>query len=588
MESDESLGENRELSSYLKTKRKHFWVRRFIIIKSGILYYYKNATATVPRGIIHLEDSVITKEPKDMIIDISKANSISLKIQFTVASEFNVWFQYLSMSVKGNEKTLSQRCGFTDLQKSSEKENSQLIGQIPKSAMQTPLMHKIKEIIERDYKLAGTRGSATFACAHHSHVEVPVAKYNTTLIIVGQLLLLELIRYLLGSTIGLLVLLIYFSYLFSISNVPTDKPVVDNKLHFKCSVLIKAGLGEILTALYDTYCRQAWEPFLQDCTDVSPILKLTYNCNSITSHQDISRMFIKESSHFYLVEKHGPEIKNLFKIEAKNKRGELQCLVTHYGCINTIGSPQIGNAEIASCLKTYVESTTVYVSSNELPPFEIDSDEDELTQSMSIIPENENAFYNNEAARVLKEAEALLEEQEGWEEIKLKSRFVRGYRRKAAGGLYVIKGEGEINRTPEEIVAALADTQNKGRYDTMFESGSIVETINETTEIVYQKYKSKGPVSARDFCLLQKRFEFPGGKIVNIGTSINHTLCPETKFVRAHLFMGCHFLTPTGPNTTHDVYMVYVDIRGSVPKFIINSAQTDQAMLIDNLRNYLG
>ena len=121
----------------------------------------------------------------------------------------------------------------------------------------------------------------------------------------------------------------------------------------------------------------------------------------------------------------------------------------------------------------------------------------------------------------------------------------------------------------------------------MYESGYIVETINESMEIVYQKYKSKGPVSARDFCLLQKRFDYPGGKVVAVATSITHKECPETKFVRAHLFMGCHFLTPTGPNTTLDVYMVYADIKGSVPKFIINSVQNDQAMLVDNLRNYL-
>ena len=74
METEELTSELRELSGYFKTKRKHFWVRRFIILKSGILYYYKNATATVPRGIIHLDDAVISKDNKELVIDISKAN----------------------------------------------------------------------------------------------------------------------------------------------------------------------------------------------------------------------------------------------------------------------------------------------------------------------------------------------------------------------------------------------------------------------------------------------------------------------------------------------------------------------------------
>ena len=219
---------------------------------------------------------------------------------------------------------------------------------------------------------------------------------------------------------------------------------------------------------------------------------------------------------------------------------------------------------------------------------EVESEEDELSHSMSVINETGNAFYNNEAMRVLKEAEALLEEQEGWEDLKLKSKLVKGSRRKAAGGLFVIRGEGEIQRTPPEIVEALKDIAKKGGYDSMFECGHVVEMVSDSTEVVYQKYKSKGPVSARDFCLLQKRFDYPGGKVVAVAVSITHAQCPETKFVRAHLFMGCHFLTPTGPNSTMDVYMVYVDIKGSVPKFIINSVQNDQAMLVESLRNYLG
>ena len=66
--------------------------------------------------------------------------------------------------------------------------------------------------------------------------------------------------------------------------------------------------------------------------------------------------------------------------------------------------------------------------------------------------------------------------------------------------------------------------------------------------------------------MLQKSFEYPGEKVVVVATSIT---CPETKFVRANLFMGCHFLTPPGPNSTFDIQLIYVDIRGSVPKFIL-------------------
>ena len=52
METEEFTSELRELRVYFKTKRKHFWVRRFMVLKSEILYYYyKNATATAPTGL---------------------------------------------------------------------------------------------------------------------------------------------------------------------------------------------------------------------------------------------------------------------------------------------------------------------------------------------------------------------------------------------------------------------------------------------------------------------------------------------------------------------------------------------------------
>ena len=53
----------------------------------------------------------------------------------------------------------------------------------------------------------------------------------------------------------------------------------------------------------------------------------------------------------------------------------------------------MGNADILSYLKTYVESTTVHVSITEVPHVEVDSDEDDLNHSMSAMLESGNTFY---------------------------------------------------------------------------------------------------------------------------------------------------------------------------------------------------
>ncbi|OMJ80741.1 hypothetical protein SteCoe_18948 [Stentor coeruleus] len=586
METEETSFENKELSGYLKIKRSLFWARRFIVLKSGILYYYKSATATAPRGLYHLSGLKINKDQSEMIVEIFRENSKTLKIQFSSKNEFNLWYQALTMSTTANEKIAGQPCAYLDMQKSVDKENSQLIDQIPKSQMQASLKLKIEEIKNRTYKLVGTRGGSTFYCTHKHVEEKKKPKSDMKMLGIIVLIILEIVRNIMGNELSLLLLLGLLGYYYSIKNIPEDKPVVDHKYHFKCAINIKSGVGEILTALHDTISRHHWEPYLNESEENSSI-KLTYSFNNIILNQELIRTLVKDSNIFYLLEKVGNEIKNLFIIESKNKKGEFLTQIHHYGCLDNHENPLVGNADILNCLKFFIESNTVYVSSGEIAQGDKSSDEEEGHLSQSIVENDSAGFYHSEANRVLKEAEALLEEQTGWEDLKLSSKIIKGYRRKAAAGLFVIKAEGEINRNATEIMEVLKDLPRKAGYDTTFESGSIIEVIDSFTEICYQKYKGKLGVSPRDFCFLQKRWQMPDGKWIAVATSVTHPSCPETKFVRAHLFMGCHFLTPTGPNSTHDVYMIYVDIRGSIPKFLANTVQVDQAMLIENLRNFL-
>ena len=195
MEADEAFNENRDLSSYVKFRRKVFWVRRFIVLKSSILYYYKNATATVPRGIFHLQGSTVTKDPKDLVLDISKPNSFSLKIELLSATDFQVWFNYLTLSSKTSDKQTPHPCAYTELQKVSEKENNSLIEQIPKTSLQS-YNTKIREIIDKEYKITGTRGSSVYAVYNSENQEGVFNKPKRKFEILYLLITLELIRYL--------------------------------------------------------------------------------------------------------------------------------------------------------------------------------------------------------------------------------------------------------------------------------------------------------------------------------------------------------------------------------------------------------
>jgi hypothetical protein len=581
----EEVMTGQELSGYFRLKRKVFWARRFIVVKSGILYYYKNPTSTTPRGIFHLLGRKVNRDSKDLILEILKGQGDSLKIQFTSASEFNVWLNYLSLSIM-SEKAPAQVCPYEEMVKISQQENQKLIQQIPQSNFLPALKSKIDEIKGRSYLLVGTRGSSLFSCTCGKVEEKKEKNNDWRLLSLAFFAVVLIIDWAIGRILSLCFIAAFAIYVHLSHNRVKDVPTVESKIYFKNTGLFKAGVGEILTALFDTVSRSAWDPYLTDASE-SSVIRLTYHFNSSTTTQEMSRSLLKDGSIFYIVEKTGLEVKNLFAIESKDKKGQLQTLITHYGAMDSKNSPLIGNADLLNCLKVFVESNTVYVNTQPIIAGDKSSDEEDQTESGSILENEPKHLYANEAKRVAAEVEEFLNTKEGWESLKLSSSLVKGFRKKTDAGFFVVKSEGEIKRSPEEILICLKDLSRKQAYDLTFESGYTVETIDLSTEIVYQKYKGKLGVSARDFCLLQTRVEYPDGRVLALATSISHPKCPETKCVRAHLYFGVHLLTPVSSQITLDTYMIYVDIRGNIPKFLANTVQVDQAMLVENLRNFL-
>ncbi|CAG9324174.1 unnamed protein product [Blepharisma stoltei] len=90
---------------------------------------------------------------------------------------------------------------------------------------------------------------------------------------------------------------------------------------------------------------------------------------------------------------------------------------------------------------------------------------------------------SNEAVKAMLEAEKLAADSEGWEEIKLKVKTVKASRRKAAGDLYIVRVEGDMNRPAIEIMKYIKDINRKVEYDDIFESGYIIGILNDEMEI---------------------------------------------------------------------------------------------------------
>lgn len=156
---------------------------------------------------------------------------------------------------------------------------------------------------------------------------------------------------------------------------------------------------------------------------------------------------------------------------------------------------------------------------------------------------------------------------------------MEAFRKPAPGGLFIIKGSYTVDKSIPEIVAFISDLPRKANYDELYETGHYIERFDDTTEVVYLKYKRQAIVSPRDFCLFQKRFELSEDRVIAVAFSVDHPDCPQTKFVRANLYMGCMILDKVNDSQTYVTYMVHVDVGGSVPTSIVNSAQQKQSLV---------
>lgn len=148
--------------------------------------------------------------------------------------------------------------------------------------------------------------------------------------------------------------------------------------YFKCSVLISATIGEILTTLSLSNLRIQCEPYVEDCTDGIQQVTMTYNNLGSSVAQDISRHFIKNENYYLLVEKAGPSVKNIFKLEDKSRNASIYTLVTHFGSTSDNNDPLTGSNEILTSLKQISEMTTYHCSDiGHLSSDNFDSDSDE-------------------------------------------------------------------------------------------------------------------------------------------------------------------------------------------------------------------
>eukprot|EP00350_Pseudokeronopsis_sp_OXSARD2_P002030 CAMPEP_0170554910 /NCGR_PEP_ID=MMETSP0211-20121228/12787_1 /TAXON_ID=311385 /ORGANISM="Pseudokeronopsis sp., Strain OXSARD2" /LENGTH=204 /DNA_ID=CAMNT_0010864349 /DNA_START=1642 /DNA_END=2256 /DNA_ORIENTATION=+ len=150
-----------------------------------------------------------------------------------------------------------------------------------------------------------------------------------------------------------------------------------------------------------------------------------------------------------------------------------------------------------------------------------------------------------------------------------------------------IKATGTLDYPAEDIFKVIGNSAYRQIYDKNYDQGHYVMKIGKQAMLIYQKTKKISVVSARDFLLVMIYNKFANGSIkIVVASTDKNELFPEVKgAVRGFVEIGGWMLEPLEEGQTKVTYMTEVDLKGSIPSFVTNTANKDQGYQIPKLKN---
>lgn len=197
----------------------------------------------------------------------------------------------------------------------------------------------------------------------------------------------------------------------------------------------------------------------------------------------------------------------------------------------------------------------------------------------------EQALQNREMAlRVSQEGPA-----DGWVQL-TSSKGVQVWQKKMGDGKpNMVRGVlTDVPCSPGYFLSR-SGSADRPNWDPMCAKGHLVEVIDDYCTVSYERYHPIFPTSARDFVVLNSVVKRPDGSYLRSAVSVEHPDCPETSgVVRANLLFACFLVTPNAVTGNCDVqYTLYVDLKGSIPAWIVARVATDQPLSLAGLREYI-
>ena len=148
------------------------------------------------------------------------------------------------------------------------------------------------------------------------------------------------------------------------------------------------------------------------------------------------------------------------------------------------------------------------------------------------------------------------------------------YQRKAGDSpICMIKAYCQVQFSARTVYTAIWDTSIRTRWDAVFNEFRLIDTTPEY-EVLYYMIKTPFGITRRDW--LQRRVEIhdypePGTIIMHF-CSMEHPAMPHKKgVIRAETLVSGYVIRPTGENTCNVMIVSQNDIKGLIPKVLVNS-----------------
>ncbi|CDW89743.1 start domain containing protein [Stylonychia lemnae] len=242
-----------------------------------------------------------------------------------------------------------------------------------------------------------------------------------------------------------------------------------------------------------------------------------------------------------------------------------------------------------------VESATVMVADDEIYTHEISTDT-KIVEIKSIMDwDSRLHLYKPENIKYLRMAQAKFKEYEDqipsaeWKILtEDKKEGLKIWQRTSESGLKCMKAQAIIERKASDIIKVIGDTKYRNDYDPVYDHSNFLEKVAHQTFIVYQKTKKVAVVSSRDFIFVLHLNKMPDGTIYALVFSIDRDDLhpPEKNSVRGWLQLGGWKLQPMAedPSKTLCTYQTEIDMKGSIPGFVMTQANKDIGYQIVKLR----